>query len=270
MKRMSIVRLCVLGALGVGAVTATAASAAALPELGRCVKVGAGGAFKYKNCIAPAAPGAGKFEWQPGPGAKPKFEAESGEVKLETVGGVKVNCLNVEVSGEYTGAKTATVSLLMNGCLQPTIIKSCQSNPFEQAQIRTTLPIEAELGFIEAGEHPKVGLDLKPKSSSTIVTFTCGGPPEEAGKGEEWKIEGSVIGGIKPLENMLSAFQLRYQQVAGKQLPEKFAGGPTDVLSAVRTIGTESKTEQAGLNTIGPETKWFSLENEEPLEIKAK
>jgi hypothetical protein len=285
-SRQRLFGFVVVGMAVVGLCASATASASeypltGLPELGRCVKVPLGtGIYKFKNCLALAEPGKGMWEWEPGPDGKAgknKFEAESGEVKLETVGGVKVNCLNVEITGEYTGGKTSTVNLQLNGCLQPKIIKSCQSNGLEQATIKTTLPIEGVLGFIEEGEHPKVGLDLKPKSPSTsILTFTCGGPPEEPlGTGEKWTVEGSVIGRIKPLNVMKpagppGAFQVRYIASHGKQIPEKFAKEPKDTLTAIREIGLVSETEQAGLTTIGPETKWFSIENEEALEIKAK
>ena len=62
-------------------------SAPALPTLGRCVKVGSGGAFTRANCIAESPGSQGAFEWMPGPGAKPKFSAPINQVILETTGG---------------------------------------------------------------------------------------------------------------------------------------------------------------------------------------
>jgi hypothetical protein len=60
--------------------------------------------------------------------------------------------------------------------------------------------------------------------------------------------------------------------MAGKQVPEKFESGLTDVLSLTRLTGTEKSTAQAGLTIIGAQLKPKALivKNEEPIEVKAK
>src|ERR1043166_6992228 len=79
-----------------------------LPELGRCVNVGTGGAYKYKGCVITAPGHNGKFEWFPGPGAKPKFEASLiNEANLETVGKKRIHCGPSEILGTWVDGKKA-------------------------------------------------------------------------------------------------------------------------------------------------------------------
>jgi hypothetical protein len=264
----------------IGASAAATASAVELPELGRCVNVGTGGKYKNKNCVMPSAKGNGAYEWQPGPGGKSKFVVEIGEVELETVGKANVSCGFSELTGEWTGGKTASVNLRFQGCLNTGTAKSCQSQPNQPAQITTSTvfegeeiptPIEGELGFIKAPPMPQVGLDLKPKEgSSTVLSFSCGGSLGGETP-EQWTLEGSVIGRIRPLAVMGTTIKMNYRATGGKQLPEFFEGQPKDTLIANRTIivPPEVKTEQAGL-TFRTEEKIKTVfgEYEEPLEIK--
>jgi hypothetical protein len=270
MTKIRMAGLCVVAAIAASAVASVSASAA-LPELGRCEKVGTtGGAYKYKNCVIAAPANSGAFEWRPGPGAKPKFTAETGTVVLETVGHAKVTCTFGTVSGEWMGPKTANVNLSFSAC-QNSAKKTCQTSPTTGASIQTEQPLTGELGFIHGGEKPTVGLDLKPTApATTLLTFTCGGPPETSA-GEVWAIEGSVIGQEKVIDTMTPAFKLLYKAVGGKQVPEQFESGVKDTLIANRTAGVEPpKSEQAGLTINGPEKAFIAAENEEPLEIKAK
>jgi hypothetical protein len=268
-SKIRVVGLIVAVAVAGSAFAASSASAA-LPELGRCAK-GASptGAYKYKSCVIPAPGHTGAYEWEPGPGAKPKFSALIGLVTLETVGKATVKCGSGQFSGEWTGPKTASVNLLFGGCLNGASKKTCQTSPTGQGDIKSEQALEGELGFIQGGEKPVVGLDVKPKSpSTTLLSFTCGGPPE-TGVGEPWSLEGSVIGQIKPTNLMTPTLKLIYKAVAGKQIPEQFESGVKDTLIANRLVGTEPKTEQAGL-TLKGETQVIVAEGEEPLEIKAK
>jgi hypothetical protein len=138
--------------------------------------------------------------------------------------------------------------------------------------IQNQSPLEGELGFIVSGEKPLVGLDIKPKSpSSEVLSFTCGKPRVEP-PGEVWTIEGSVIGSIKPIDVMRTAFTMLYTASKGLQSPERFEGGLKDTLLASRLLEgePEPKREQAGLTLKGPEKAAIVADGEEPLEIKAK
>jgi len=251
--------------VGVFAATAFAASAlGALPEFGRCVPAeGKTGEYSSAGCVKPAAGGKGGYKWVPGPGEKTKFTSFAGPVTLETVGGFKILCSNGTIAGEYTGAKTAKATMSVLGCLEVGTGKLCQSNPAKNGEIEAT-GLEGELGFIVGGSKPKVGLQLK---LSTPLPFECRSglePPSPK------VLEGAFIGKIAPLNRMRETFKATYTALHGKQVPEKFEEGPAAVLTLKDVLS--SKSEQAGLTIIGIEEKPKPLiiENEEPLEIKAK
>ena len=223
------------------------------------------GQYKGAQCLAPAG-GKGTYNWLPGPGGKRKFAGSIGPVALATVGGFKVKCSSGDFTGEYTGTKTASVTLALVGCLNGATLQKCQTTPIKEAEIETQ-PIEAELGFIKGGERPKVGLDLKP---APPIAFDCGTFGEETHT--LVSVEGSVIGTIQPPNSMRATFKVIYTASKGKQVPERFEGGVKDTLTLQRTVGATTTTEQAGLTIIGIEEipKPLIVENEEPIEIKAK
>jgi hypothetical protein len=163
-----------------------------------------------------------------------------------------------------------SLSIGLVGCLDQQTGKKCQTNPAKEAELETV--VEGELGFIKGGEKPKVGLSLK---QSTPLVFTCGsGPPNEIPpEVSTLTLEGSAIGAIRPPNTMRSIFKLLYTAPGGKQVPEKFEEGVKETLTLTRLTPTfETITEQAGLTIIDTEEKPKPLviENEEPMEIKAK
>ena len=275
MRGIRIAAVCLLAAAASSAIAVTNASAA-LPELGRCVKVGTGGAYKYKSCVITAPGHNGAFEWEPGPGAKPKWEASViSEATLETVGKKKIGCGPSEILGEWLDGKKASVNVFLHGCVEVATKKTCTTpeiGPQKESEIKTLEPLEGEIGFIsgKGGTKPKVGIDLKSKSAAPMLTFTCGGPPAEpSGEPVAWTVEGSVIGELKPIDAMKTEGKAVFRAVAGKQVPEKFEEGVKDVPIAKYGTPTPSTTEEAGL-TLKEEHKTIITESEEPLEIKAK
>jgi alpha-tubulin suppressor-like RCC1 family protein len=238
--------------------------AGSLPELGRCVKVPSGGAYTgtSPHCTALSGTHTGHFEWLPGPGSHAEFKDDLSEPRLETVGARELKCVVGFLEGEYTGAKTARINhLTLEGC-RDTAANSCQSNAFEQGRIETSLPLQAELGFITSGEKPSVGWDLKPRPPATsLVSFECG-----SGLGiAALSLEGSVIGRATPIDQMVAGFELLYTQSGGKQIPEFFEGGQREVLTLSTTPLTGARSaEQAGLGSNGVRS------SPQQLEIKAK
>lgn len=273
MRRLKIMGVCAIAVCSAGLITGAVASAATyeltgLPELGRCVKLPANtGLYKYKNCVAQSEGSKGAFEWEPGPGESPGFVAEASEVKIETVGGVRVTCASGEIAGQWTGGKTASVNVAFRGCASRE--KGCGANPGKPTEILTETPVEGEIGFIEKGAKPKVGLDLKPKSPSTsLLLFNCGGPPETS-LPEPWTVEGSVIAKFRYLDHMTTTFGLLYKAPGGKQFFQKFEEGVKDTLIANRLTEAGLVTEEAGL-IMKEERNWIPGDFEERLEIKAK
>ncbi len=256
-------------AIMTGAVEATTPrvviAVAKLPELGRCEKVKGvregpitrfHGGFN-EHCIEENLVKEGEFEWTPGPGPKRKFTGTSGTVTLETVGKTKITCAGATSNGEYTGPKTATVTVAFSGCQRSSTKEPCQSAGAGSGQVVTS-PLQGQLGFIQdeftqATPVPSVGLDLK--HEPTLLTAECGSSKEALSVG------GSMIGQIAVIDKMVPSFTLAFKALEGKQSPEQFEGGVKDTLS--ESLGAGSP-EQAGVTSKG------KLTNEEKLQIKAE
>jgi hypothetical protein len=265
-----------LCALALCAIFASAAAAVEynlkqIPEIGRCVQVTRGtGEFAGKSCVLTVAENKGSYDWRSGPVAgKNKFSGVTTEpLKLETVKHRTVTCAEgASWGGEYSGPKNESAgTITLKGCSDGAS-QSCQSNPIEKGII-TGKELEGELAFIVKGEKPRVGWDLTrtppPLGPPTVLSFECG----EALTAVKETIEGSVIGRVTPLQKMVHEEVITYRESGGKQIPESFESGPTDVLMTTFESGfpptVEEAEQQTGLYTRGITTY------EEPLEIKGK
>ena len=249
-----------------------------LPELGRCVRVPGHGLFKYPRCVgAKSDTRQGNYEFLEGAGSRPIFVAQAAEVIVQTASGAKVTCGASELDGEWNGRPTepfdtheppAAVSFALHGCGNTSSGASCQTSEAAPGDITSLQPLVGELGFITVlSEGPiKVGLDLQPAESS-LLSFTCGGPPEAGG--ESWTLEGSVIGRVKPLDTMTSTYKLIFEARGAEQMPASFHEQPADTLTATRVSGSGTSEEAAGL-TLRDERRSIEARGEEALEIKAK
>jgi hypothetical protein len=256
--------------LNSGFVTATPRAIkaqAALPEIGRCVKVEYTkegkeklyhGLYEAKDCVEenalPLNNVKGEYEWLPGAGSNSAFTGSSGKVTLQTLAGSSITCSHSSSAGDYTGLKTATATITLTGCELAASKQACSSSGAGSGEIVTS-PLEGQLGFIEdlyEGEalHDVVGLDLK--HSPTLLTASCGG--------EALSVGGSAIAPISNVNKMSTAFTLKFTSAQGKQAPEAFEEEPADTLSS--TLGGGA-AEQAGL------TATTKIKNGEKLEIKA-
>jgi hypothetical protein len=248
----------------VAALGASAASAA-LPEIGRCLKVEATregsrkvyhGKYTNRKCTTESRKSNGKFEWTPGPGTEKGFESPgaSEPVNLETAGGTVIACTNSKMFGEITGEKTETDEISLYGCQDVATKEPCQSlrpkevPPTPEEGTILSQEVEAELGFIsKSGKKPKVGWDYKAKSGSDIFIFECG---KTGSVPTAVTIEGSFIGQVKPVNRMREEFQLTYSAPGGKQQPEMFEGGAKDTLTATLLKLPETLTEQIGYSGL--------------------
>jgi hypothetical protein len=260
-----------LGLVGMLAVLSMALAApahAALPELGRCVKLaGKTGAFTRANCIGLSKTHTGEFEWESGVGASKEVKEIANGLTLETASAAKLNCSNAQLTGEYTGAKSEKFTkLVLQGCEELKHHTSCYTNPLNPGAIESETPLVGELGFIPGSKvesNPWVGWDLKAESSlMPVVSFSCG----EAKGMISFALEGSLIGRVTKTNVMSSGFGLTYKQAAGVQAQTAFIGGEPDVLSlSEKPFGsTETKTSQAGV------ASGVTVSDGESLEIKAK
>lgn len=271
MRVIRLGRSCLLASasLALGALACASASAAeprALPEVGRCVKVAVGtGAYKGALCITRETGVAGKYEWMPASVTEDlKFEGGGIEVKLAAAGHPTVECVVANVSGTFTGPKTATAHIELQACTN-TLGELCHSATAEN-QI-TSLPLDAELGFIKnevvnGRLHVKVGIDFKPQPPlPALISYQCG-----SGGLETANVEGSVIAADKPIDKTAAENRLIFRVTQkGTQDPERFQEGVQDTLSTTFTTGLESTTAPSTLSVSSYVGKYSA-----PLEIKAK
>jgi hypothetical protein len=257
--KMAAALLVVAGTTGA---TLAVNAAASPPEFGRCVPVTTPrtGEYSGKSCLSPAG-GKGRYNFVPGPGEHPKFEGTNSEVVVLAMPNLTIDCAAETFNGEYTGAKTASVTIDLIGCTNVASGKRCQSNPAKEGEIEPPGMLEGEIGPIAVGTRPGVGLDLK--RAPLIASFTCGEfgeLPEDTGV-----IEGSVIGKLAPINSMREELKLQYKTAEGKQVPESFEGGSKDTLTVQLVSGLGATAEPATLKE-----KRIEILNEEAIEIKAK
>jgi hypothetical protein len=230
------------------------------PEFGRCIKT-TGGAYKDSGCTETAGAGEKNFEWYAAFGSAKPLEKvgfanaikEATNATLETVGGMTMHCEGDTSKGEYTGNKTlGKIVMTFTGCVAFGVL--CHSTGAAEGTI-VTHTLEGVLGVEELAAEPvnyKIGQDLYPVGhTGSVAEFTCAGIP--------MTVSGSII---SPLitNSMKVAATIKTKAVKGKQKPESFVGGPTEVL----TSKLESEpAEQAG------ETLTTIQTNEEKVEVNS-
>ncbi len=205
---------------------AFATPASELPELGRCVKLSAAsGGYRNAACTTASAGGdTGKYEWRFGPGPKDHFSAKAGTTELESTNNAgnpvaALQCTEAAIAGEYTGPQSASLTLALSGCTSPYFFsQKCKSEGASEGDITAT--VQATLGIISAATK-SLGWDLQPASGSDLATFECAGLP--------LALTGSIIGRVTKADVMSSLFSLTFKGSKGKQVPERFESGLTDV-----------------------------------------
>jgi hypothetical protein len=222
------------------------------PEFGRCPKTNRGqeGDFGSSNCSYEKI--AGSYEWLPGT-VKSGFTTKmiEGVTTFETVKLSKVVCKGEASVGEHTGLSSAGgVMFTFTGCER--LGEMCSSAGAEPGEVRTSA-LEGAIGIEKLGETAaknKVALDLKPVGGSgPFMEFNCGAT--------EVSLRGSVL--VPVLANKMAvASTVKYLATKGKQKPERFLGGPTDVLEASFNKGV---FEQIGMTAKVVQT------NEEAVEV---
>jgi hypothetical protein len=241
---------------------------AAIPELGRCAKASFDvvegkrryhGGYLDVECLGESSPNKiGQFEWSSGPGAKPKFTVTNGATTLETAAKTKLTCAKGTGAGEYTDAKSSTLTLKLNGCKLAATKEPCRSAGAAAGEI-VTGALDGRLGFIEDQYKENtattvVGVDLSGQPS--LLTAECGTQKVPL------SVSGSAIGRLTPIDKMSSSFVLQFSQAGGAQIPENFEDDTAKHTLSL-TLGSGS-AEAAGLSTKA------KLTNEERLEIKAE
>jgi hypothetical protein len=266
MRVSRIIGACLAASLAI-AIGGAGVANAEVPEFGRCVKVTLGtGKYTSATCLTKStAPSNARYEWTPVSGTeKLTFAGTGAEPTIITAGHPTISCPSANLSGEYTGPKTASVTIELQGCLDQNT-KQCQTPAATKSQIKT-FPMEAELGYtrheiVNGKLIVAVGLDLKATPPLTaLASYECTGSEEIA------SIQDSVIGKLKPWNKMTTESNLNlFVRKTGQQIPESFAGGPKDTLNTSFMKGLETTGPFPTTLKIASETGTNSV----PLEIKA-
>ena len=241
----------------------------ALPEIGRCVRVGKG-AGEFRGGVCTQGKPKARYAWHSGPGANKLFTGTFGTTRLNTAGD-EISCLGATAEGEFTGPKTLTVKkLVLEACELSAVTgaaRFCQNSMGTNGVINAN-ELVGELGFISRAKpkRPIVGIDLKPASGSNLALFECGGANEPLGKslgnGTTRELQGSVVGKIEPIDAMGSDLAVPFEAVGASQSPEALEGGVKDTLTTL--VGMSKTAEATVLRGV------WHLKSQEPLEVLAK
>ncbi len=208
------------------------------PEFGRCVKV-AKDAGKYKSSGCTSLGGSEDYEWFAGVVTPPfTTKLSSGSVTLESVVlAAKMVCTGETGTGAYTGLKkVGTVVLKFTGCVLAG--ESCSSAGSAPGEV-VTETLDGVLGVEKLGADSlknKIGLDLYPAASSSLIAFSCGASTHAV-------LQGSVIVPVEANKMGLSQ-TLKFKESKGKQKPERFVVARQDILE--QSINS-APFEQAGV-----------------------
>jgi len=274
MKRMKIVGLClVAAAFALSAFGAVSASA--LPEIGRCVKVGAGEPSKYtdSNCTVKKT-STGLFEWKKN-AIKKNFTSTGGEGKLQGATGTEIKCTTQSATGTYLekGATPSTkevtnVQAKFNGCELPLFGVECKTKGAAAGEILTT-KLKGALAYISGKKTPavKVAQGLAPivkKKGFTEFECPAVGVVVYVGEGPE-KGHELIYGYVGPLNVMATTATEEYKKGAkeGIQDPQHKEG------SAIIDNLESSLSGPKGTFERSDQVLTTTIENEEALEIKA-
>jgi hypothetical protein len=210
------------------------------PEVGRCMKLAKGikGAYATATCTSPATTEKFAYEWSSGPGPKPKFTTkfkEATTISLETVKKTLVTCKGESGKGEFTGPKTVGgVVITLTGC-EYQASKCTTAGALAEGEVVTST-LEGVIGW-ESKPLKHVATDLFPVGhTGSFAEFTCGTTAVQ--------VQGSVL--VKNVAGKMATLEtLKFTQKTGKQKPERFEGGPLEVLES--KFG-EGSFERTGLN----------------------
>ena len=220
------------------------------PEFGRCAKIVKGlGDYSTLGCTTQVQ--AGSDEWAPGvlkTGFTTKLAA--GSATLETLARTKVTCTGETSGGSYTGnGGIGGVVLTLTGCERSG--QRCSSTGAQAGEVVSSA-LEGVLGVEKLGAgaaENKIALDLFPAGrTGPVMEFACAA--------NTVSIRGSVIVPVTAGTMSLTR-PLRFAASKGRQKPESFAGGPSDVLEQSLNGGAY---EQVGLTLSSTQTSEEKLE----------
>ncbi len=222
------------------------------PEFGRCLAVPVHtGRYSSSKCTAQG--GSGGYEWYSGV-VKTGFRTAlaSGSATIETaLPGSSVTCAHESSEGQYTGTRTVgALTVTLTGCERAS--QECNSSGAAAGEI-VSQTLAGVLGVEKLGATAaasKIGLELYPAGgTAAVMGFNCGAA--------NILVQGSLIIRIGA-DKMSSTIAFKAKASKGRQSPERFVSGPTEILEESLDGGA---VEHAGLSAA------MTLTSEEPIEI---
>ncbi|HTU79584.1 MAG TPA: hypothetical protein VMF09_12570 [Solirubrobacteraceae bacterium] len=227
MRRSKRVAVCLAVVFGCSAVASESASALSPPEFGQCVKaaISGSGAYKGDKCTNPT--GVLNFEWLPG-AKEGSGMTSTTSVTFETVSNRKIRCAGEDGEDQYDGTKTVAAVMIFTGC-QMSSAYTCTSTGYNAGDIVSNGSggwLEGELGVEKVGAmlvNDKLALDFKPATGTEFLEpFTCT-------NGDSWNVRGELMVPVEK-NKMQTTTHWAFDQMGGKQMPEKFASGGLHIL----------------------------------------
>jgi hypothetical protein len=228
-----------------------------LPEIGRCAKVTPvtegkrlvyHGTYATAHCTTTSPTHEGKFEWSPGPGAGRSFTGTSKSAGFETPREVddlgpfsRIACDSSNEAGEFTGPRTAVATITFSACVDVKSKATCQSAGEPAGDVQTG-PLDGELGVIEGGEPPVIGIAFRPHGSTVLTNIECGT--------SDVTVEGAIIAPIKAIDAMSTKHTLTYKGRKGAQSTTAFAGEPPETLSVGEPMSLKMTTALTGMESL--------------------
>ena len=228
-----------------------------LPEIGRCETVTPveegkrliyHGAYETAKCTTTSATHEGRYEWSAGPGAGRGFTGTAKAVKLETLHEVdhlgpfsRIACKGNSDTGEFTGPRAAVATITFSSCVDAKSKAACQSSGQPAGDVQT-VPLDGELGVIESGGTPLVGIAFRPHGSTVLTNIECGT--------SNVTLEGAVIAPITAIDAMSTKHKLAYKGHAGAQSPTAFEGEPPETLSVGEPMSLKMTVALTGMESL--------------------
>jgi hypothetical protein len=177
------------------------------------------------------------------------FTGAGAAAHFQEKGGGSYTCISSSISGEITGPNE----------LSKVVVKFvgpcggfCKQKGLESWE---TKELKGSLGYVSKPSQ-QVGLLLE---AVTAPIANC----ERAGGQQKWKIQGSFIGQITPVRQMVKTFTLNYQQKEGVDGVRKFEG--EEALHALQMITPNGTSIEAGMEIH----EGLSLTTSQAIEIRS-
>jgi hypothetical protein len=243
----------VLSAACMAGIATAGGAAAAVPELGRCVKLVKpyDGGFTNANCTRTSASHTGKYDWLPG-AAKVALTGAGGRMVIETVDRIGVGCGTASSTGEYAGPQQIrNLVLHFRNCFLSAY--QCRTAGLRAGEVDTNV-LEGRFVWEDEAEK-KVALDLFPaEGRETLMELDCSDALAI--------VEGSVLVPVKA-NKMSETLALKFKETHGLQKPPFYEEGGEELQDVLLTNIAGKGFKQSGMSLT------MTITGEEGLEVNS-